>query len=92
MALPKWLSELTKIFKSREKSPADIARERLHLVIIQDRTQSSSKVFEKIKDDIIKLLSQHPEIDSQNMDFEIRSFDKQVTIIASIPIKTNKNN
>jgi len=69
----------------REKpQPRDIARDRLKLVLIHDRSNCSPQVLEMLKTDILNVISNYMEIDEGEMDIQI----SQGELLANIPIKS----
>ncbi len=82
------------IFKFFEKKPAskDIARDRLKLVLMSDKTRIDPKVLEEIKTDIINVISKHLNIDLDAVEIEISPVGDghggfSSALVASIPIK-----
>ncbi len=76
---------ISRIF-SKEPSSADKARERLRLVLINDRTDLSSDALESLKDDLLDVLSRYIIIDVKSMRIDITQDGRQQRLIADIPI------
>jgi len=76
---------INRIF-SREPSSADEAKERLRLVLINDRTDLSSAALESLKDDLLEVLSRYIQIDPKTMHIDITQDGRQQRLIADIPI------
>jgi cell division topological specificity factor len=76
---------INRIF-SREPSSADEAKERLRLVLINDRTDLSSAALESLKDDLLDVLSRYIKIDPKAMRINITQDGRQQRLIADIPI------
>ena len=76
---------INRIF-SREPSSADEAKERLRLVLINDRTDLSSTALESLKDDLLDVLSKYIQIDPKAMRIDITQDGRQQRLIADIPI------
>ena len=81
-------------FFSRKNNSGNTAKDRLKLVLIHDRVNTSSTpILEMIKTDIIKVISNYMEIDENELDIQITKTDSdqgggQVpTLYANIPIK-----
>ena len=53
--------KITDIFK--KKSSSDVAKDRLKLVLVSDRASCSPEIMQKIRSDIIEVLSKYAEID-----------------------------
>lgn len=84
------LDAIKKMFKS-EKS-GDIAKNRLKVVIMQDRTTFTPVMMEKLRKDLMDVFSKYLEIDSEGLEFNLDREDEQVGLSISIPIKKVKNN
>lgn len=72
--------------------PRDIARDRLKLVLIHDRSNCSPQVLEMLKTDILKVISNYMDIDEGEMDIQIAQGDTEGSsnvpmLFANIPIK-----
>lgn len=70
------------------KSPdsAQVAKERLQLVLAHDRTSISPDTLEKLKDEIIAVISKHVEIDRANVDVTISRSSHGNRLVADIPV------
>ena len=80
------------IFK--KKSSGDVAKDRLKLVLVSDRATCSPDIMQKIRSDIIEVLSKYAEIDMDNIDINITQMDTEdntgktvPALYANIPIK-----
>jgi cell division topological specificity factor len=76
---------ITRIF-SKEPSSAVQARDRLRLVLINDRTDLSSEAMESLKDDLLDVLSRYIKIDPETIRIDITREGRQQRLIADIPI------
>lgn len=63
-----------------------IAKERLRLVLLHDRTSMPPHVLEALKGDLIACISRYMEIDESNLDVSLNSEDDTVALVANIPI------
>lgn len=85
--------ELFKIFSAKASSK-DVAKERLKLILIHDRSKLSPELLESIKEDILRVLSKYVEIDNGEIDVKIATTEEiqgeSPALIASIPIKRMK--
>ena len=83
-------------FFRKKPSSGSVAKDRLKLVLISDRTNCSSDIMEQIKNDIIQVLSKYVEIDLEGLDIKIKQTeldDSNMTVpalFANIPIKDMK--
>ena len=76
---------INRIF-SKEPSSADKARDRLRLVLINDRTDLSAIAMDNLKDDLLEVLSRYIQIDPKSMRIDITQEGRQQRLIADIPI------
>ena len=63
-----------------------IAKERLRLVLLHDRTSIPPHIVESLKGDLIKCISKYMEIDESNLDVSLADSDESVALVANIPI------
>ena len=81
----------------RKKSSGDIAKDRLKLLLVSDRSNCSPETMELIKNDIIKVIAKYMEIDSEGLDIQITQTESDgnngnvPALIANIPIKELKH-
>ncbi len=86
-----------KLFSRESGTSKNVAKERLKLVLVHDRTNCSPDFLEMIKGDIIKVISDYMEIDEGGLDIKItrtkREFDDSTipALVANIPIKKMKD-
>ncbi len=76
---------INRIF-SQEPSSAAKAKDRLRLVLINDRTDLSAAALESLKDDLLDVLSRYIQIDPKSMKIDITQEGRQQRLIADIPI------
>ncbi|NLN69742.1 MAG: cell division topological specificity factor MinE [Chloroflexi bacterium] len=64
------------------------AKERLHLVLVHDRTDLSSEDLKKLKDRLIQAISDFVEIDADETEIQIQVEGREQTLIANIPLRS----
>jgi cell division topological specificity factor MinE len=75
----------------------DIAKERLKLILVHDRTNIPPQFISMIKGELIKVISDYAEIDEDSIEITLDTGDKGSrsenlsALIANIPIKKIKN-
>ncbi len=75
------------------KNSGDVAKDRLKFVLVSDRANCSPEVMEKIKNDIINVISKYMEIDAEGLDIQITQTESEnnngtvPALYANIPIK-----
>ena len=77
------------MFGKKQKS-GKIAKNRLQLVLIQDRMNTTPELIEMLKSDILKVLSNYVEIDEDELDIDMDSGTDGPALVANIPIKSWK--
>lgn len=81
-----------KLFTKKEEKSKNMAKERLKLVLVHDRSDLSPMFLEMIKSDIIKVISKYAEIDESEIDIKMTKMKKEgqnspvSALVANIPI------
>lgn len=90
------LDTILSFFKKKESSK-DVAKERLKLVLIHDRSNVSPQFLEMVKGEIIKVIQNYMEIDEDSLDIQLTKTNSEdgermvPALVANIPIKGMKN-
>lgn len=77
----------------KKKNSSDVAKDRLKLLLVSDRSNCSPEILEAIKNDIIQVISKYMVIDSQELDIQITQTESETgngsvpALFANIPIK-----
>ncbi len=84
----------------RKKTTSDIAKDRLKMVLVSDRSAVNPEIMERIKNDIIQVLKKYVEIDQEGLDIKLTQVDAEgedkakgstvPALYANIPIKSMK--
>ena len=83
--------------RDRSKESSDTAKERLHLVLMQDRANVSADFLELMKQEIIEVIKKYIDVDEEAIDVHLtnKSNDDGTVgapaLYANIPIVTIKN-
>ena len=88
-----------KIFKKEEEeeSNKDMAKERLHLVLMQDRANVSADFLEMMKQEIIDVIKKYIDVDESEIDVHLTSQTSEdgttvgPALFANIPIVSIKH-
>ena len=80
--------------QSKNKSK-DVAKERLKLVLMQDKGRMSNDILTRMKDDILLALEKYVEVSTSSVDVEITKMENEYgelvnALVANIPIRTVK--
>lgn len=81
------LEILNRIFGRESMSSKDIARERLRLVLVHDRSSMSPDFINALKEDLIKVIREYLEIDEESLLVDLENDDNSIALVANIPVK-----
>ncbi|MBI5650981.1 MAG: cell division topological specificity factor MinE [Chloroflexi bacterium] len=76
---------LARVF-GRSPRSANVAKERLQLVLAHDRTNISPETLGVLKDEIINVISRHVEIDRENVEVSFSRTERSQRLVANIPL------
>lgn len=85
------------LFKNRKKGSGNAAKERLQFVLVHDRAGVSPEFLDKLKGEILDVISKYIEIDKEEFDMTVtrtKSEDGERVVpalVANIPISKMKN-
>jgi len=91
------MMDLFKLLTRKKETSKDVAKERLKLVLIHDRSNVSPQFLEMVKSEIIKFIQNYMDIDEQTLDIQLTKTSSDdgervvPALIANIPIKGMKN-
>ncbi|WP_252187578.1 cell division topological specificity factor MinE [Anaeromonas gelatinilytica] len=89
--------DLFKIFNKSNNKSKSVAKDRLKLVLIHDRTNVSPKFLEMVKGDIINVISDYMEVDEEGLDIQFTRTRRESdntpipALVANIPILKMKD-
>ena len=70
-----------------EVSSSDVARNRLRMVLIQDRIDLSPEKMEQMKREIWEVVSRYMVVDDDFTEFEVRRLDELIMLVSNIEVK-----
>lgn len=71
----------------RDQKSAALAKERMKLVLIHDRTDLSPRAMDELKDELIQVISRHIDIDPKSVKIDMAQDGRQQRLIADIPLR-----
>lgn len=83
---------LLKYFNKKKESSKNVAKERLKLVLVHDRSDLSPQLLEEMKADIISVITKYVTINEDEMDIKMTRTNNQdrsaqsSELVANIPI------
>jgi cell division topological specificity factor len=75
-----------RLFSRQESRSRAIAKNRLQLVLVQDRVNLSPARMDQLKDDLIQVISKYVEIDKDGIDIALTNTNRQSRLTAHIPV------
>lgn len=72
----------------RDASSAQQAKERMKLVLIHDRTDLTPNSLDRLKDELIEVISRYIEIDPAAVDIQVSQEGREQRLIADIPLRS----
>ena len=85
------LDVLKRVFGMSEKKSGTVAKERLQVVLIHDRASVSPEIMEKIKEEIIGVLSKYMNINRNEMEIALENDSDSVALVANIPVNSMRH-
>ncbi len=75
----------------RSPDSAHIAKERLQLILANDRTHISPETLNLLKDEIIAVISKHIEIDCAHVEVTVSRSQTGSRLVADIPMRSTRS-
>ena len=85
------LDVLKRVFGMGEKKSGAVAKERLQVVLIHDRASVSPEIMERIKEEIIGVLSKYMNINRADMEIALENDADSVALVANIPVNSMRH-
>ena len=76
--------------RRRRTTSASTAKERLQLVLVNDRAGLSPAKIDAMKDDLIAAISRHVDIDKRAVEISLTKDRKTQRLVADIPLATRR--
>ncbi len=78
---------LDRLFSRQEPPSGRVAKDRLRLVLTQDRAGISPALLETLKDEIITVISRHLDVDVQCVQVSVTQSGRESSLVADIPLR-----
>lgn len=77
---------LDRLLGRQEPTSREIAKERLQLVLVHDRVKMSPALLDKMKDELIVVISRYVEIDADAVEVAFTQSRRESRLVADIPV------
>ncbi len=87
--------DLLKVFSNKTTTPKDVAKDRLKLILIHDRGDIDPETIDKIRMEILQVLSKYIEIEADDVEIALNRAGSNEegdgpALVANIPIKSKR--
>lgn len=76
-----------RIFITSGRGTRDDVKRRLKLVLAHDRSTLNASTLEKMRKEILSVVSKYVELDTESLEFSIRTDNRMTALIANLPIR-----
>lgn len=80
-------SLLKRLLGAPETSSKDDAKQRLQVLLIHDQVDLTPAQMEKMRTEIIEVVSRYVEIDAEQMEFRLDKEDGHVALVSNLPVR-----
>ncbi len=77
---------LDSLFARRKPTSREVAKERLQLVLVHDRIKISPVLLDRMKDELITVISRYLEIEADGVEVTFSQSKRESRLVADIPI------
>ena len=80
------MNMLQRLFGRSQPTSREMAKDRLQLVVVQDRVKMSPEVMNRMKDELIQVISKYVEIEEDGINISLTKSGRQSRLTADIPV------
>ncbi len=91
------MMDLLKLLTRKKENSKDVAKERLKLVLIHDRSTFSPQFLEMMKSEIIQVIRKYLDVEEEHLDIQLTKTTSEdgerivPALVANIPIRAMKS-
>lgn len=78
---------LDRLFGNRKPPSSQVAKERLQLVLVHDRSNLSPEQVAAMKDEILEVIARYVDFDRDKVQINLTSENRESILMAEIPIR-----
>jgi len=68
----------------------NIARERLKIVLVQDRAEANRGLLEKLKTELVDVVSRYAEVEADRAEVKFVRLESETALMARLPVRSLK--
>jgi len=76
-----------RLFVANSRGSREDVKRRLKLVLAHDRSTLNASTLEKMRKEILIVVSKYVELDTDSLEFSIRTDSRMTALIANLPIR-----
>jgi cell division topological specificity factor len=76
-----------RLFLNNSRGSRSDVKKRLKLVLAHDRSTLNASTLEKLRKEILLVVSKYVELDTESLEFSIRTDSRMTALIANLPIR-----
>jgi cell division topological specificity factor len=76
-----------RLFVTNNRGSRNDVKRRLKLVLAHDRSTLNASTLEKMRKEILIVVSKYVELDTESLEFSIRTDSRMTALIANLPIR-----
>ena len=80
------MNALQRLIGRKQPTTREVAKNRLQLVLVQDRVNLPPGKMDRLKDELIQVISKYVEIDQAGIEISITGNGRQHRLTANIPV------
>ncbi|MBE9076855.1 cell division topological specificity factor MinE [Romeria aff. gracilis LEGE 07310] len=87
MTIPVISDLIDRLFSGRTQHSRDDVKRRLQIVLAHDRLDLDPQTLERMRQEIIQVVSRYVEIDFETLEFSLETDQRVTALIANVPIR-----
>jgi len=76
-----------RIFVTNNRGSREDVKKRLKLILAHDRSTLNASTLEKLRKEILIVVSKYVELDTDSLEFSIKTDSRMTALIANLPIR-----
>ena len=80
---------INRIF-ARQPESREVVKQRLQLVLAHDRSDLNPKTMERMREELVAVISRYVEIDNEGLEFLLENDQRSTALVANVPIRRVK--